>query len=123
MSDEEDDQDIGTEQLSEDEWAIPEPCCIQNSLQWSEECILAVAARENVYIIDPCTSGAEGLLGSVSLSQRDEVALVHGIRNLEAYDDTRIVEDLQLKNSPHVTCIAWSPACLTSKVLLIDLSL
>jgi hypothetical protein len=103
----------GTTPSNDDEWIIPEPCLSNNCLHWSEEGIFAIAARETVFLVDPCKRGSEGVIGSVSLSNsRDEKALVCGYRVYEDADHSRLVEDLRARNPANVSAITWSPAGL-----------
>jgi hypothetical protein len=107
----------GTTPSNDDEWIIPEPCLSNNSLHWSEEGIFAIAARETVFLVDPCRPGSEGVIGSVSLSnRRDEKALVCGYRVYEDAAHSRLVEDLRARNPANVSAIAWSPAGLAAHV-------
>ncbi len=117
MSDEDEyAQDYGASPSAEDEWILPGPCQIQSCLHWSDDGIFAVATRETVYLIDPCQFGNEGLIGSVSLLKREEQSPLPGYRVYEYSNDTRILDDLQTRNTPTVSAVAWSPEGLSNQV-------
>ena len=119
MSDEDDDllPDLDTSQSNEDEWIIPEPCVRTKCLHWSEEGIFAIAARHTVYLVDPCLSGTEGLIGTVALSSRVEKSPISEFRIYDYANDSRFVEDLHFQMSPAtVSATGWSPAGLGTNV-------
>lgn len=120
MSDDEDELFIDPTQSHDDEWIIPEPCLNNNSLHWSEEGYLAVAARQTVFLVNPSAKGTEGLVGTVSLSNRDEKSLLSSYHVYERGTDTRLVEDLRSQNAVSVAAVAWSPSGLGTHVRYCD---
>jgi hypothetical protein len=116
MSDDEDETFNESTPSQEDEWIIPEPCLSNNSLHWSEEGVFAIAARQTVYLVDPCVQGAAGMVGTVSLSNRDEKSMLCNYHVYDAANDSKLVDDLRFQNVATVSAIAWSPAGLGTQV-------